>query len=527
MRHTINNFIKNNLILLFFSVIFMLLFLSLKSTQASSGKYDKVNTFYKVLRLVDENYVSEPEIGSLVEGAISGMLKKLDPHSIYINKDDYQETNESMDGEFEGIGVEFSIIEDYITVITPIVDGPADRAGIQSGDKIIKINGKSAFQITIPEVLKKLKGPKGTEVEVTISRATSDPFNRTLIRDRIPLKSIPTFFIIKDDIGYIKMSSFSKKTFEEFNEAFLTLKSKGMSNLLLDLRNNPGGLLDQAIDLLDMFISSSDTLLFTKGRINGSNSVFRARKDFRDYNKIPIITIINRGSASASEIVSGTFQDLDRGLVIGETSFGKGSVQQHYDLDNESAVRVTVAKYYTPSGRSIQRSYSSDDESYYSNLNVKNRELTDSLKKTLPVYKTKKGRDVFGGGGINPDIHFTDSLSLTKTTLDLVYNPERTLFNYSELIKSDFVNMTFDATIKACDSSLNLKDFYAWLSNSQDEEVLLEDLTKDWSYIKNRIIAEIINKNFGRADYYKVLIMEDKTVQESLKYFDQAKTLLN
>ena len=527
MRYLKNKFWKNNIILISLCLILMSLFLSLSSSSVSSEKFDKVSTFYKVLRLIDENYVTKPEIGSLVEGAISGMLKKLDPHSIYINKDDYQETNESMDGEFEGIGVEFSIIDDYITVISPIVDGPADRAGILSGDKITKINGASAFQITIPEVLKKLKGPKGTKVEVTISRQGVDAFKRTLIRDKIPLKSIPTFFMINNEIGYIKISSFSKKTFEEFNGAFLSLKSNGMNNLLIDLRNNPGGLLDQAIDLLDMFIASNDTLLFTKGRIRGSSSVFRARKNLNDHDKIPIITIINRGSASASEIVSGTFQDLDRGLVIGETSFGKGSVQQHYDLDNESAARVTVAKYYTPSGRSIQRDYNENDESYYSNLNEKNRELTDSLKKILPVYKTKKGRNVYGGGGINPDVYFVDTLSLTNTTLDLVYSPNRTLFNYSELLKNDFKNLNYDLTVSAYEKSITLEDFHIWLLDEEKTDVVLEDLKRDWTFIKNRIIAEIVNKTFGRSEYYKVLIKEDKTVQESLKYFDEAETLLN
>ena len=517
----------NKFMLIAFSMAVIFLFLNLNFQQVSTDKkFDKVNTFFKVLRLIEENYVTVPDTNSLVDGAISGMIDKLDPHSIYINKNDYQETNESMDGEFEGIGVEFSIIDDYITVISPIIDGPAHRSGIQSGDQIIKINGESAYQITIPEVLKKLKGPKDTQVEITVARKGVEPFNRILIRDKIPLKSVSTYFMMDDNIGYIKLSNFSKKTVQEFNNAFYDLKQSGMESLLLDLRNNPGGLLDQAIALLDMFISTNDTLLFTKGRLPSANTVLKASYNRYDEN-LPIITIINRGSASASEIISGTFQDLDRGLVIGETSFGKGSVQQHYDLDNETAARITIAKYHTPSGRSIQRDYAQGDDEYYDNLSVENRELSDSLKNTLPQFKTKKGRTVYGGGGINPDIYYKDTLVLSDTSVDLIYSPNRYIFNYSETLKNDYQNMKYSYLIEYALDKINFKDFIEWLSENEFENLNENELKGDWDYIKVRIIAEIANKFFGRTYYYKVLIMNDKTAQESLKYFNEAKTLLN
>ncbi|MBI89554.1 MAG: peptidase [Candidatus Marinimicrobia bacterium] len=513
------------LILCAAGIIFLFLNLNFQPI-SKEKKFDKVNTFFKVLRLIEENYVVEPNTNSLVEGAISGMINELDPHSIYINKSDYQETNESMDGEFEGIGVEFSIIDDYITVITPIIDGPAYRAGIQSGDQIIKINGESAYQITIPNVLKKLKGPKDTQVEVTISREGNEPFERILIRDKIPLKSVSTHFMIDADIGYIKLSNFSKKTVEEFRGAFYDLKQSGMENLLLDLRNNPGGLLDQAIELLDMFIATNDTLLFTTGRIRGSNAVFRASYSQFD-EKLPIITIINRGSASASEIISGTFQDLDRGLVVGETSFGKGSVQQHYDLDNETAARITIAKYHTPSGRSIQRDYKDGDEKYYENLAEENRELSDSSKKGLPQFKTKKGRTVYGGGGINPDVYYIDTLSLSETSIDLIYSPNRYIFNYSESLKKDYQNMAYEDLVETALKKINFNDFIKWLNKTDFKNINEQELNDNWDNIKVRIIAEIANKFLGRTYYYRVLIMNDKTAQESLKYFNEAKTLLN
>jgi len=509
-------------------VCFLLAIILLIGSNQSQNpnKFDKLNSFFKVMRLIDDKYVEDPNVSELTEGAISGMLNKLDPHSIYINKGDYQQTEEEMQGEFEGIGVEFSIIDDYITVISPIIDGPSYKAGIQSGDQIIKINGESAYQITTSDVLKKLKGPKGTKVTVTIQRSGVEQFDRTLIRDKIPLKSVSTYFMLDKDVGYIKLSKFSRKTFNEFYDAFDELENNGMNKLLLDLRNNPGGLLDQAINMLDMFISSNDTLLYTKGRIPDSNSVIRANHSRFDKNKLPIISIINRGSASASEIISGTLQDLDRGLVIGETSFGKGSVQQHYDLDDSTAVRITVAKFYTPSGRSIQRDFNSGDD-YYNNLNIDNRELSDSLKNALPQFKTRKGRTVYGGGGITPDIYFQDTTKLSEKTVDLIYSPQRPIFNYTESIKGDYLNSTnYDFFITGASEAINIIDFINWLKDNDYNYIQL-DIDKDWNHIKNRIIAELANKVFDRKFYYKTLIMNDKTILEALNYFDEAKTLLN
>ena len=278
------NHIVNKILLGSIVIVIIVAFIATKKSDSK----EKIKTFSKVVRLIDEQYVEEVDFDLLMEGAISGMLNKLDPHSSYINTADLQKATEEFDGEFEGIGIEFSIIDDYITVITPIIDGPSERAGIVSGDKIIKINGESAFQISTIDVLKKLKGPKGTEVEVTIKREGSDPFNRLLIRDKIPLKSVVSHFMLNDDVGYIKLGRFSKKTFEEFYNAYNNLESQDMKNLLFDLRDNPGGLLDQAISILDMFISSNDTLLYTKGRIWGANDVFNASYGQYD-KKIPVI----------------------------------------------------------------------------------------------------------------------------------------------------------------------------------------------------------------------------------------------
>ena len=502
----------NNSFLLIIAGISILVFLGLRLDQ-NKNKYDKLKVLTKVLRLIDEQYVEEVDFEPLVEGAISGMLNTLDPHSTYINKKDFQKTSEEFDGEFEGIGVEFSIMDDYITVITPIIDGPSYRAGIQAGDKIIKINGESAYQIKTSEVVKKLKGPKGTKVEVTIQRVGQEPFNRTLIRDKIPIKSVVSYFNLDDSIGYIKLSRFSKKTMEEFENAFDELEKNGMQKLLLDLRDNPGGLLDQSVEMLDMFISSNDTLLYTKGRIWGSNDAFKASYNFKN-EKIPIIAIINRGSASASEIVSGALQDLDRGIVFGETSFGKGSVQRQYELDDSTATRITIAKYYTPSGRSIQRSYSSGKDEYYLDLNSDNRELTDSIKKLRPRFKTKSGRTVYGGGGITPDIYFRDTASISAETLQLIYNSNRPIFNYSTFFK-DKIQIDPD-----------IDDFLNWLED-KEYQYNKDNIEKEWDFIKTRILAEHANLRGGRNEYYKKIISRDTTVIEAIKHFEEAKALLN
>ena len=511
----------NNQFLLITATLCIIIFLGLR-TDNGQNKYGSLKILTKVLRLLDEQYVEEVDFESLVEGAISGMLNTLDPHSTYINKNDFQKSSEEFEGEFEGIGIEFSIIDDYITVITPIIDGPSYKAGIQAGDKIVKIDGNSAFQISTSDVVKKLKGPKGTKVSVTIQRSGVEPFERTLVRDKIPIKSVVSYFNLENDVGYIKLSRFSKKTMEEFIDAFEKLEINGMKKLLLDLRDNPGGLLDQAVSMLDIFISSNDTLLYTKGRIWCSNEVFKDSPQFLN-KKIPIITLINRGSASASEIIAGAFQDLDRGLVLGETSFGKGSVQRQYELDDSTATRITIAKYYTPSGRSIQRSYESGKDEYYLDLTSNNRELTDSIKNLRPKFKTKSGRTVYGGGGITPDIYLQDTTNISKSTLELIYGSNRPVFNYAILLKSN-IKTKFDFN----NFSLNDEqdNFISWL-NEKEYKYDIEDLEKDWGFIKTRIVAELANQLFDRNQYYKELISKDIIVIEAIKHFEEAKALLN
>ena len=480
----------------------------------------KLKSLSYLLRLVDNYYVEEVELNEIIDGAMHGLLEELDPHSQYIPSEEFKLMQESLVGEFEGIGIEFAILDGYITVISPIPGTPSDKAGLVGGDKIIKINGESAYKIKQDEVFKKLRGPKNSSVVVTISRiGADDSFDIKLIRDKIPIHSIIASFNYSDEIGYIKINRFAQNTHKELVAAIDSLESKGMQKMILDLRNNGGGLMDQAVSILDLFIDSNDTLLFTKGRIYDANSVFYANKNYYD-KKLPVNILINRASASASEIVAGAFQDLDRGLVIGETSFGKGLVQKQFILDDGSAARITIARYFTPSGRLIQRDFDDGLDEYYLNLGSENREANDSLLNSLPQFKTKSGRTVYGGGGITPDIHVPISIEFTKNTQLILSNSNRLLFKYAHHIKDNYKKLKFNTFLKKIrdNENLEIKDFVSWLNNlEQPIEIDDGDIIENWNYLRNRILSEVANIHYGKNYYYYVLLIEDEQFQKSIE----------
>ena len=327
-----------------------------RGVQASGEEniYLQLQTLQEILLKVRDNYVDEVDQSKLLEGAIDGVLTKLDPHSTYIKPEDVSKMMEKFRGDFEGIGIQFDVRNNYLTVIAPIEGSPAERVGLRAGDRIIKINGESAIGIKEPDVMAKLRGPKGTSVTVTIQReGVEEPFERRIIRDKIPIHSVPYHFLIRPQTGYIRISRFSEKTISELDNALSDLEAQGMKRLILDLRGNPGGLLAQAVEVADEFLDEG-LIVYTKGRISSANEEYHATKK-RSHPEYPLILMVNHGSASASEIVSGAIQDLDRGLIVGQTSFGKGLVQHPYDLRNNGKVLLTIAKYYTPLGRLIQR----------------------------------------------------------------------------------------------------------------------------------------------------------------------------
>lgn len=371
--------------------------------------------FFQVLNTAKQNYVEEINTDEFVTDAIKAALEKLDPHSIYLPPKKMESENESFKGSFDGIGVRFMMIDDTINITEAVNGGPSEKLGITSGDKIVKIDGQSSIGLDNDTITGRLRGPKGTKVTVDIFRA-GEPQLLTfeIIRDKIPLYSVDASYIIDGtDIGYVSINRFMATTHKEFLDSMKKLTDKGMKKLILDLSGNPGGYLNQAFLLADEFIEKGHKIVYTKGRKPEFDEVYYSRESGK-YESIPLIVLINAGSASASEILSGAVQDLDRGLVVGVTSYGKGLVQRQYDLPDKSGFRLTIAKYFTPSGRCIQRPY--DDKTKYRNmdgwLDLKegeniNHVLEDAIAEKLdsmpPIYKTKGGRNVLGGGGITPD----------------------------------------------------------------------------------------------------------------------------
>lgn len=356
------------------------------------------------------NNSPEEDMNRLTEFAIRGLFSTLDPHSVFIEARDSEVDQENFAGKFQGIGVQFNIIEDTITVITAIAGGPSDQLGIQSGDRIIEIEDSSSVGFNNEQVVSRLRGEKGTKVDVTIVRpGVSNPLYFTITRDDIPLYTVDSSYMLDDQTGYIKINRFAATTHDEFMQAMDELKPLGMERLVLDLRGNPGGYLGQAVAIAEEFFPRGTELVATKSRHNRFTQEYFSRKDGIFEDK-PVIVLVDEGAASASEIVSGALQDHDRALIVGRRTFGKGLVQQQYELIDKSMVRVTISRYMTPSGRVIQKPFTEGGgeeyayEIYQRNDNAMNDavEFVDEIPDSLQ-YKTDAGRIVYGGGGIVPD----------------------------------------------------------------------------------------------------------------------------
>ena len=395
------------------------------SYSQSEALRKNIQKLASVMQIIDYTYVDSVDMEDLVEKAIVKTLHDLDPHSAYISGKALERDTERLQGSFEGIGVTFQIFQDTILVISPIPGGPSDRLGILSGDKVITIDGEKAHgkDISNQFVFDHLRGEKGTKVDVTIYRNNKDFIDYTITRDKIPINSIDATFMIDDEIGYIKLNRFSKTSLDEFKESIRSLKSSGMKKLILDLRGNSGGLLDAAVNLSDEFLPGGRMIVYTEG-VKSPRFESHATS-FGNFEKGDLIIMIDEGSASASEIVSGAVQDWDRGIILGRRSFGKGLVQRPFPLNDGSVVRLTTARYYTPTGRSIQRSYEGGFENYYKDFSkrFKNGEMVhpDSIKFPDSLkYYTPGNRIVYGGGGIMPDIFVPwDSTWISDYYIDL------------------------------------------------------------------------------------------------------------
>ncbi|MCB0837636.1 MAG: S41 family peptidase, partial [Bacteroidetes bacterium] len=377
---------------------------------------DGLKKLQKTFFFIEENYVEEPDHDKLVDDAIKGLLEGLDPHSFYIPASEMKQMQEQMEGSFDGIGIQFNVVDDTIYVETPISGGPSEKLGIMSGDRIIKVDGKNVAGIGISntEVMKHLKGPKGTEVKVEIlRRGYDDLLEFDIVRDKIPLNSVDEAYMIREDIGYLKVTRFAETTYSEFRTQLRKLIDQGMDKLILDLRGNPGGYMNMAYRMADDFLAANKLIVSTEGRIRQSKQEYRSNSSVGLFEKGSLVVLLDYGSASASEIVSGAIQDHDRGLIVGVRSFGKGLVQIQEEFEDGSAIRIVISKYYTPSGRCIQKPYHKSSEDYEKEISERfeSGEIFDQSKIEVPdslKYTTTSGRTVYGGGGIYPDIFVAD-----------------------------------------------------------------------------------------------------------------------
>ncbi len=395
---------------------------------------DAFTSFEKAYLYVANNTTDE-NMTKLTEYAIRGLFSTLDPHSVYIEPDDSERVQEEFAGKFQGIGVQFNIIQDSITVVTAISGGPSDQLGIRSGDRIVAIEDSNAVGFTNEQVLNSLRGEKGSKVKVTIVRpGVSSHLYFTIERDDIPLYTVDTSYMLDERTGYIKINRFAATTHQEFMEASKELKAQGMDRLVLDLRGNPGGYLGQAIAIAEEFFPRGTSLVSTKSKHSRFDGDYFSRKN-GEFKDKPVILLVDEGAASASEIVSGALQDHDRGLIVGKRTFGKGLVQQQYELIDNSNVRVTISRYYTPSGRLIQKPFvEGGGEEYAYEIYRRNDAMSDAIEFSDEIpdslkFKTDAGRTVYGGGGIVPDYIIPDDTSRSGYVINFAIR-KRASFDY-------------------------------------------------------------------------------------------------
>lgn len=505
----------------FFGVVLatgMYLGTALTPRSKTNASYNKIGD---VLDYIQQEYVDTINRSQLVDMGIEKMLEQLDPHSAYIPAADVQSANEPLEGNFEGIGIEFHLQQDTIMVVSVISGGPSERVGLMPGDRIVKVNGKQVTgkDITNEQVFKLLRGKGGTTVIVSVHRSMNPALiDFKINRGKIPINSVDVAYMPKPGIGYIKISRFAATTYSEFLDALRQLEQQGMTKLILDLRGNPGGYLDAASKLADEFLGGKKLIVYTKGRARPRADYYADQPGL--FEKGPLVVLIDEGSASASEIVSGALQDWDRATIVGRRSFGKGLVQEQTSFPDGSAMRLTIARYYTPTGRSIQKPYNKGVEAYETEVldrykhgefeNADSIRFADSLK-----YKTPGGKIVYGGGGIMPDVF---------VPLDTTYDSEY----YNRLLGSGSLNQfTYDYTDKNRTVFKSYKDAADYRNRYNVDDKLVNELVayaaargvkedakglqRSMPLLKNNLKAYLGRLLFRNEGLYPVLHQMDNT----------------
>ncbi len=487
-----------------------------KRGMISGSNKSKLN---KLIDFIESEYIDPVDTDSIVDLTVNSILEKLDPHSVYIAKNEMEQVAESMKGDFVGIGVNFYMYKDSVAVIKPVPGGPSDKAGIKAGDRILFAGKDKLFGRKLPNdtLFTKLKGKEGSTVDLTIFRKSENKkFNVSVTRDIVPIKSVDASVIVGPTTGYIKINRFAETTYDEFRAALINLKKQGAKSLIIDLRDNGGGYLEKAVEIADDLLKDGQVIVKTRNKKNREDVTKATSGGLFEDGKLYIL--INENSASASEILAGAIQDNDRGTIVGRRSFGKGLVQREMPLGDGSAVRLTVARYYTPSGRSIQRSYADGGEKYFSDFEKRfeSGELysADSIKVADTLkFKTLKGRTVYGGGGIIPDLfvaqdgkHGDEQLSMLMQSGIVGYFVFEQLDKDRTQFKGLPVNLITEK-VTGTDKYFNAYDTYLRKNG------LVFALTKHKDRVKRYLAAEFARQLSGDKEYYTLLLREDNMVK--------------
>jgi carboxyl-terminal processing protease len=506
--------------------------------QAKADRYSEfLRRYTQVLKVVEDEYVTEVDAKELVHASIRGMLRTLDPHSNFLPKQEYTQLQERQQGSYHGLGISVQMRDGDLTVISPFEGTPAYRLGIRSGDVISKIEGEETRGMELDDAVKRLRGPKGSEVTISITRAGYDqPLDFTIVRDKIDLKSVLYAFMLGEDIGYLRISDFTETTEDELHQGLVGLQMKGAKRMVLDLRDNPGGLLDQAVSVSNTFLKKGALIVYTRGRTDGSDYDYVATQA-SSHHDMPLVVLVNRGSASASEIVSGAIQDHDRGLIVGENTFGKGLVQSIYRISEGNGLALTTAQYFTPSGRSIQRDYSGSIDDYYYNARVEEPPSPHG-----EVKYTDAGRKVFGGGGISPDIHVSYP-RVPKPILEL--GSRNAFFKYGTRfaarddqrsvegagIQPKEIRTARPKSVRLIDERFRvndevLEDFFSFL-DSEGIPYKRDELLAAREALSLRIEVEIFQALWGAEAAQKIAVTYDPQIQSALGALPDAAALLS
>jgi carboxyl-terminal processing protease len=498
--------------------------------QSGRSLYSKIELFSTLLQTIQDNYVDESDPQTLIENAVQGMVSGLDPHTTYFTKEKFEEWNQDFEG-YSGVGIYFDVIRGKITVLSVIAGGPSDKVGIQPGDKIIAIDGKSVLGIKRDDVPLYLKGLRRSTVVITIERkGWKNPKKFSIIRDEVHIESVPYAFIIQPGTGYVDIARFSSTTGQELKDELKKLDAQGMKRLVIDLRQNGGGYLESAVDVVDIFLGGGKCIVYTKGRIRESFREYFST-DQALYPDLPVVVLIDRASASASEIVAGALQDWDRALIVGETSFGKGLVQGQFIMKDGSALLMTTARYFTPSGRMIQRPYDEKShEEYFSEIyDDQQREKLSEDPSRPSKFTLILNRKVLCNGGITPDVLLTArNDTLNDIMRRLVYAPEQLFFTYvDQYMKSNLeARVDFSEFAKTyAPNGSNLQQFLDFIRN-QGFKITNKE------YVNNKVDIEFFLKLnmasviWGDEARYKIQMTRDRQLMESLTHLQAAEALM-